>query len=316
MSHNRLVAAALATLLAGAVVNAVQAAAPPARVRSALKIPEEVRYVPDLRYGTAGTEDLHLDLAQPRHGNGPFPAVLVLHGGAWTKGSRKSSVPMILELARHSYVAVSASYRLAPRHRYPAQLHDAKCAVRWLRANAARYRIDPARIAVLGYSAGGHLACLLGTTAGRRDLEGTGGHAGHSSKVSLVVGYYPVTDLQALRLTFLHSLIVDRFLGKFSATVCSQASPITHVDRRSAPTLLLHGTADLVVPHSQSHAFADKLRASGVHVLLHTLKEAAHGFGSGPGAHDREADRIALTFIDRHFKSQVARTTSATASSR
>jgi acetyl esterase/lipase len=316
MSHNRLSVSVLSILLAGACLNSANAAAPPPRVRPALKVPAEVRYIPDLRYGSGGTEDLHLDLAQPRQGSGPFPAVLVLHGGAWFKGNRKSCLPIILELARHGCVAVSANYRLAPKHRYPAQIHDAKCAVRWLRANASRYRIDPERIAALGYSAGGHLACLLGTTAGQRELEGTGGHAGHSSKVNLVVGYYPVTDLQALRITFLHSLIVDRLLGKSGAVACSQASPITHADRRSAPTLLLHGTADLLVPHSQSRTFADKLRVAGAHVQLHTLKEAGHGFGSGPGAHDREADRIALEFLNRHFKPQGVRSASAAASPR
>jgi acetyl esterase/lipase len=313
MSQSRLAVAALTSLLAGADLTAVQAAAPPAR--QGLKVPAEVRYHPDLRYGTGGKEDLLLDLAQPRHGSGPFPAVLVLHGGGWTSGSRKTYVPMILELARQGFVAVSASYRLAPRHRYPAQIHDAKCAVRWLRASAGRYRIDPERIAAWGYSSGGHLACLLGTTAGRAELEGTGGHARHSSKVQLVIGYYPVTDLKALRTSFLHSLIVDRLLGKSSATVCSQASPITHVDRRSAPTLLLHGTADVLVPVSQSQTFADKLLASGVHVQLHIL-EAGHNFGSGPGAHDREADRIAHTFIERHLKSQVERACLPAASAR
>jgi acetyl esterase/lipase len=300
MSHHRLAVCALSILLTCACLNGVNAAAPPARVRPALEVPSEVRYVPNLCYGKGGKEDLLLDLAQPRHGRGPFPAVLVLHGGAWTKGSRKSALPVIFELARLGCVAVTASYRFAPRHRYPAQIHDAKCAVRWLRANAGHYRIDPQRITALGFSSGGHLACLLGTTAGRAELEGTGGHAEHSSKVQLVVGYYPVTDLQALRITFLHGLIIDRLMGKASATDHAHASPITHADRRSAPTLLLHGTADLVVPFSQSRALADKLQKSGVHVQLHTLKEAGHNFD------DLEADRIAREFIVQHFKLKVA----------
>jgi acetyl esterase/lipase len=297
--------ACLAVLLAGAGLPAVRAAAPPPSTRKGPKVPAGVAYLPDLVYGTGGKEKLLLDLAQPRQGAGPFPAVLVLHGGAWIMGSRKSCVPIVLELARHGCVAVSASYRLAPRHCYPAQIHDAKCAVRWLRANAARYHIDPRRIAVLGYSAGGHLACLLGTTAGHRHLEGTGGHAGQCSKVQVVVAYYPVTDLRRLRKSNLHAIVLESFLGGSSARAYAQASPITHADRRSAPTLLIHGTADLLVPFAQSHVFARKLREAGAHVQLHTIRKAGHGFGSGPGAHDREADRTALEFLKGHFTPRV-----------
>src|SRR5262249_2540084 len=151
---------------------------------------------------------------------------------------------------RRGYVAATASYRLAPQHTWPAQIHDARCAVRWLRANAARHHIDPDRIAALGFSSGGHLACLLGTTAGRRDLEGAGGHAASSSRVQLVVGYSPPTDLGALRLSYLHAWVLKGFLGNPTDKACTQASPLTHADRRSAPTLLIHGTADMVVPLS------------------------------------------------------------------
>jgi acetyl esterase/lipase len=310
MSHNRRAAAFslafLAVLSAGALP-AVRAAAPPSSTRKGPKVPPGVAYHPDLVYGSGGKEKLLLDLARPRKGSGPFPAVLVLHGGAWIMGSRKSTVPMILELARHGYVAVSASYRLAPGHRYPAQLHDAKCAVRWLRANAARYRIDPERVAVLGYSAGGHLACLLGTTAGRGDLEGTGGHAGHSSQVQLVVAYYPVTDLGRLRKSFPHALVLKPFLGSSSARACAGASPISHAGRWSAATLLIHGTADLLVPFEQSQVFERKLREAGAYVKLHAIEKAGHGFGSGPGEHDREADRTALAFLNEHFTPRLAR---------
>jgi acetyl esterase/lipase len=309
MSHNRRASAitllsCLAVLLSGVTLPAVRAAAPPPSTRKGPKVPAGVAYLPDLVYGSGGKEKLLLDLAQPRKGTGRFAAVLVLHGGAWITGNRKSCVPIALELARHGYLAVSASYRLAPVYRYPAHIHDAKCAVRWLRANAARYRIDPNRIAVLGYSAGGHLACLLGTTAGHRHLEGTGGHAGHSSKVQLVVAYYPVTDLCRLCKSFLHTLVVESFLGS-SARACARASPITHADRRSAPTLLIHGTADLLVPFAQSEVFARKLRETGAHVQLHTIHKAGHGFGCGPGEHDREADRTALEFLNRHFTPRV-----------
>jgi acetyl esterase/lipase len=307
MPHNRRAAAVALLACLAVLLPAVRAAAPPVSTRKGPKVPSGVVYRPDLVYGSGGKEKLLLDLARPRKGTGPFPATLVLHAGAWIMGSRKSAVPMILELARRGYVAVSASYRLAPGHRYPAQLHDAKCAVRWLRANAARYRIDPERIAVLGYSAGGHLACLLGTTGTQPGLEGTGGHAGHSSKVQLVVAYYPVTDLGRLRKSFPHALVLKPFLGSSSARACARASPISHADRCSAPTLLIHGTADMLVPLAQSEVFARKLREAGTYVKLHTIEKAGHGFGSGPGEHDREADRTALEFLKEQFTPRLAR---------
>jgi acetyl esterase/lipase len=309
MSHHRLYFL-LGVLLAGASLADARGAAPPA-ARLNPKAPPDVACIPGLVYGRAGKVRLLLDLAQPRKGSGPFPAVLVLHGGAWISGSRKSCLPIIVELARRGCVAVAADYRLAPRHRFPAQVHDAKCAVRWLKANAARYNIDPDRIAVLGYSAGGHLACLLGTTAGRRHLEGSGGHAGHSSKVQLVVAYYPVTDLLALRKSFLHALVLKKLLGQDTTTACTLASPISHADRCSAPTLLIHGTADLLVPVSQSRVFANKLNAAGVRVRLCCLDGAGHGFGSGPGSHDHAADRAALEFLTRHLGPKLAGRVSA-----
>ncbi len=286
-------------LLAFAVRSDSGAAAPPASAQPDGKVPQEVIYLPDIHYGTAGKEKLLLDLARPRRGTGLFPAVLVLHGGGWTAGSRKYCRPVILELARHGHVAVAASYRLAPRHRFPAQLHDARCAVRWLRAHAARHRIDPQRIAALGFSSGGHLACLLGTAS---NLEGDGCQAGHSSRVQLVVAYYPVTDLASLDKGYLHTLVLKNLLGRVTPETCAEASPMTHACRRCPPTLLLHGTADWVVPPSQSRDFAKKLRTVGAAVELHLLDGAGHGFGCGPGAHDRQANRAAREFLKRHFR--------------
>src|SRR5262249_47023531 len=140
------------------------------------QVPKDVQYVPDLTYCTIGTTRLMLDVAYPKRGASPFPAVVLLHGGGWYLGSRKSNVPLALKLAREGYVAVSVSYRLSGEAPFPAAVHDVKCAVRWLRAHAQNYSIDPERIAALGYSAGGYLACLLGATSGLAALEGGGGH--------------------------------------------------------------------------------------------------------------------------------------------
>src|SRR5829696_7667281 len=122
------------------------------------------RHQDDLVFARPGDEVLRLDMALPGRGEGPFPAVVCLHGGGWTGGTRKQMAQTIDVLARRGFVAVSPDYRLAPKHRFPACVEDCKAAVRWLRANAGQYRIDPKRIGVVGLAAGGHLACLLGTT--------------------------------------------------------------------------------------------------------------------------------------------------------
>src|SRR6266542_1992554 len=136
--------------------------------KPALKAPDNVLFEPDIEYANPDNQHLQLDLARPKTGKGPFPAVLCIHGGGFRAGSRKGYDGLCLKLAQEGYVAATASYRLAPKHPYPSAIHDVKAAVRWLRANAAKYQIDPERIGVTGSSAGGHLAQFLG---GRRSVK-------------------------------------------------------------------------------------------------------------------------------------------------
>src|SRR4051812_16305493 len=145
-------------------------------------------------FARVGERDLLLDLARPERG-GPYPAVLLLHDGGWIDGSRKQFEQTLRTLAARGYVAVAADYRLAPQDRFPAPLEDCKAAVRWLRANAADHAIDPARVGVVGFAAGGHLACLLGVTVPEDGLEGAGGNPDQSSRVQAVVSFFGPTDL-------------------------------------------------------------------------------------------------------------------------
>jgi acetyl esterase/lipase len=223
----------------------------PAGLRAALaRAPAGLEHIPDLEYSRPGGRGrLALDLVCPARGKGPFPAVLVLHGGAWVKGSRKACLPMAFRLAREGYVAAVVSHRFAPANPFPAQVHDVKCAVRWLRACACAHSIDPDRIGVLGYSSGGHLACLLGTTPGNAALEGATGHTRHSSGVQVVVSCYGVTDLAALHAsyqdrrrswlerksgTFVLGALLGGPPGK-SAGRYAQASPLHHAGARRPP---------------------------------------------------------------------------------
>jgi acetyl esterase/lipase len=289
-----------------------RSAEPAANKAKGIEVPATVRHLPDLPYGKAGEMPLLLDLAQPVEGDGPFPAVVVLHGGAWMSGNRKRCLPMAFAMAEKGFVAVTVSYRFAPEHPFPAQIHDAKCAVRWLRANAAEYKIDPDQIAALGYSAGGHLASLLGTTAGNTVLEGEGGHAEYSSRVQAVVSYYGVSDLVQLHESGVTaSVVAEKLLGGSPRTAAERyalASPITHASQDTPPTLLIHGTADGVVPVGQSVRFEKRLRNEGVAVRLLTLQKAGHSFGSGQGGEaGRQADEAALEFLGRELQAATAR---------
>jgi acetyl esterase/lipase len=223
-------------------------------------------------------------------------------------------VPLSLRLAQKGYVAVTVSYRLAPTHCFPAQVHDVKCAVRWLRAHAVRYKVDPERIGVFGHSAGGHLACMLGTTSDRQELEGDGGFQDQSSAVCCVVCCSALTDLdsahggcKSVSLGFLTKAAVEKFVGgppDKAGDLYSKASPITYAGKTSAPTLLIYGTKDNLVPVGQSERLGKKLLDAGAEAELLCLKGAAHDFR---GEHERRAEEAMLAFFERHLRNGKAK---------
>jgi acetyl esterase/lipase len=257
--------------------------------------------------------DLKLDLAVPA-GDGPFPAIVCVHGGGWHSGSKGSHAERIKECAMNGYVAATISYRLAPRNHFPAPLHDVKCAVRWLRAHADTYHIDKDHIGAFGDSAGGHLVCLLGVTGKKDALEGDTGYKDQSSAVQAVVAYYPPTDL-----TMLHDVIdglklnnalvskakkiVEDLMGGSPSKVGREAylaaSPVHHVSKEAAPTLLIHGTADLVVPCIQSQLLERKLKEAGAEAKLVLVDKAGHGFSGRSAEMARQAT---AEFFDRYLK--------------
>lgn len=258
----------------------------------------------DLVFARPGDEVLRLDMALPAEGAGPFPAVVCLHGGGWTGGSRKQMAQTLEVLARRGYVAVAPDYRLAPRHRFPACLHDCKAAVRWLRANAGAHRIDPRRVAVVGLSAGGHLACLLGVTGGDASLEGSGDNAGHSSAVQAVVSLGGPVDLASEAMwseEVLKRNLEPLFGGgpKTHLDAYRQASPLRHELRQPPPFLLVHGTADKVVPAEQVREMGSRLRAACGQAELLLLEGEGHTWAGA--ALLRSIDTM-LTFLDETLK--------------
>jgi acetyl esterase/lipase len=258
----------------------------------------------DVVYAHAGGEDLQLDLFAPKDVPGPFPAVVILHGGGWTKGSHEGHRPRAADFARQGYVAATVGYRLAPRHRFPAQIQDAKCAVRWLRANAERYQIDSERIAALGYSAGAHLALLLGLTDAKDGLEGEGGNLEQSSHVQAVINISGPTDLTRPDWPDLTKLVIADFLGGSREQLPGTyraASPLVYVHRGAPPVLTIHGTDDPLVPYEQAQLLHTALRKARVSSRLTTL----HGKGHGGdwGAKEQQRNTAAIrAFLDANLR--------------
>jgi acetyl esterase/lipase len=232
-------------------------------------------------FGKGGTTELRLDLARPLK-EGPFPAIVCIHGGGWVSGSRKQMEKTIEVLARRGYVAISLDYRLAPRDRFPAQIEDCKAAVRWLRANAKDYHVDTRRIGAVGFSAGAHLACLLGVTGKDDGLEGDGGNAEQSSAVQAVVSFFGPTDLtQAVWDRDVQTKNLVPLLGGTPAEkedAYRKASPMTYAGKEVPPFLFLHGTEDRVVPIKQAQDLAEKLRRAGGAARVVPVEGEGHGW--------------------------------------
>src|SRR5438270_187394 len=246
------------------------------------KVPDGVTFEPNVEYSNPDNQHLLLDIARPSKGDGPFPAILCIHGGGFRAGNRLVYDALCMRLAQQGYVAATVEYRLAPKYQFPAAVYDCKAAVRWLRANASRYHIDPERVGVTGGSAGGHLALFLGVTGGVKEFEGDGGDPDQSSKVACVVSYYGPSDFTK---SYGHSKdaaeVLPLFLGgdlEKAHRRHVEASPLYWVTPDAAPTLCVHGTKDEYVAYEQATWIVDKLKAADVEAELLTLEGAGHGF--------------------------------------
>ncbi len=236
------------------------------------------------RYYSPGGQAQRLDIAWPRS-PGRKPLVVAIHGGGWYEHSRKFMQQEILTLAGQGYVAASLDYRLTTlggANTFPAAVQDVRCAVRWLRANAGSFDIDPARVAALGYSAGGNLAAMLGTAGNVGSLDGTCPVTGTSPAVDAVLAFYAPLDLRDSDL-FTPDLsdIVNDYLGntpESNPAEAALASPIAHVSSSDAPTLLFHRTRDPLVPVAHSRTMRSALDAAGVPATLVEVSGTQHTF--------------------------------------
>jgi acetyl esterase/lipase len=263
--------------------------------------PPGVSFEAGIEFAHPGDQRLQLDLAEPTTGTGPFPAIVCIHGGGFRAGTREGYDGLCMTLAAHGYVAATITYRLAPAHPFPAAVLDCKAAVRWLRANAARHHIDPARIGATGGSAGGHLALFLGVTAGVRDFEGEG-DLDQSSAVSCVVNEYGPCDLtKSYGKSVDAAEVLPLFFGGNLDTKRREhilGSPLYWITPNAAPTLCIHGTDDKYVAYEQATWTVDKLKACAVEAELLTIPGAGHGF---KGADAETAQQALIAFFDRHL---------------
>jgi acetyl esterase/lipase len=206
-----------------------------------------------------------LDLYAPEKIEKPVPGLIFIHGGGWKSGSRTDYKYYTVRYAKRGYVVATISYRFSGEAPFPACVQDAKCAVRWMRANAAKYNVNPDKIAVIGGSAGGYLSMMVGYSSDVPELEGAGGYPGVSSRVQAVVDLYGPGDLFSEGARNVD--VVKNFIGKpydQAPKLYEQASPITYVTKDDPPTLIFQGTVDDTVPVAQSDKVAAKLKEVGV----------------------------------------------------
>lgn len=250
--------------------------------RPSAEVPVDVESARGLIYAKYGSREMRLDLFKPKR-KGAFPAVIIVHGGAWITGHHTMENPLAIALAKRGYVAVTVEHRLSNEKKYPAQIHDLKASIRWLRANAKKYGIDDKRIGAVGGSSGGHLVALLGATNDIPLFEGDGGNPLFSSRVQSVV------DIDGTA-TFIDPGNIEKeikgpwdtntrltgFTYAQNPAIWKEASPITHVNRKSAPTLFLNSSS--FRPFQQREEMSAKLTELGIVSEIVVVPDTPHPF--------------------------------------
>jgi acetyl esterase/lipase len=269
----------------------------------------------NVTYCTTDGVDLKMDVYFPKASLTANPAVVYVHGGGWTSGDKKGGAGALglSELLSRGYVVVSLNYRLAPQFKFPAQIEDVKCAIRSLRANSVRYRIDPSRIGAWGASAGGQLVSLLGVTDPSAGFD-VGQYLDQSSRVQAVVDFFGPTNLTSPDFATGTRQILQNVFG--SREELMSGSPVTYVSSDDPPFLIVQGTLDSTVPPHQSQEFYDKLTKAGVPATLVMVQNAGHGFvpvGAPISPTIQEINKLTADFFDKELKNTSSVSTQTTA---
>jgi acetyl esterase/lipase len=265
-----------------------------------IKLAPEVKILKNIEYGKAGKQALILDLYLPtEETSSPRPGLIFIHGGGWVSGDKNEFASQAREMAENGYVAICINYRLSPQFHYPAALEDAEHAVRWMRANASKYQVDPEKLGAIGASAGGYLAAFLGLPDAPEITEPYGNE---SSKVACVVDYYGRMDMTLEQAGVKYYDYRRIFLGKPKAIALplyQQASPIKYVTRDASPFFIAHGLKDRQVFPINSIKMAEALEKVNVEASLLLLARSGHGFKGNEWHLAWESTKI---FLDRHLK--------------
>lgn len=268
------------------------------------KVPEGITVYRNVAYVTDGHERQKLDLYVPDTGEN-LPLIIWVHGGAWRGGDKTNYIRM--EYFKAGYAGASINYRLSQHAVFPAQIEDVKAAVRWLRANAETYRLDPDRFAAWGSSAGGHLVAMLGTTGDIEEFE-VGENLKVSSRIQAVVDYFGPTDFlqmdaQSLPDGLVHdapdspeSQLVGGPIQEHKYRV-ARANPITYVSKDDCPFLIIHGDQDKLVPYQQSVLLKDALEEADVPVTFYKVEGGGHGWFRDP-----KVPELTKSFLEQHLK--------------
>ena len=254
---------------------------------------------------------LEMDIFRPKNDWGQLPAIVCVHGGGWRKGSKIHHRKVAQTLAAKGFVAASINYRLSGEAPFPAQIHDCKAAVRFLRANANKYGIDSDHIGAIGHSAGGHLVALLATSAGISELEGDGGNSEFSSAIQAVVPMGGQTDLMSERTLNISSDrdrggIWRQFLGgsqKDTPETYRIASPLIHLDKTDPPCLIITGGND--DESTRAERFRQQMRELNLQAELRIIDEAPHPFLETQVWFDIAMDAAGGFFV-RHLKNSMS----------
>jgi acetyl esterase/lipase len=274
------------------------------------KPPDGTKVHANVEYVPGGHERQRLDLYVPAEADTPLPVIVWVHGGAWTAGSKDGGGPALPFVAK-GYAVACINYRLSQHAVFPAQIEDCKAAIRWLRANAKTYNLNPERIGVWGASAGGHLVALLGTFGSVKDHEGKGGNADQSSRVQAVVDFFGPTDLLQMDAHAVPGARLkhdsptspeSRLIGgaiQENVEKVGRANPIKYVSNDAPPFLIVHGEQDPLVPCYQSELLYEALKGARSDVTFYKIARAGHG-GS---EFNTDMMRAAVqAFFDKHLK--------------
>jgi len=272
------------------------------------QIPDSIVLVRDVVYSHAPNADgqmieLKLDAASPKQPDQRvLPAVIFVHGGGYRAGSKEDGILLVTAFAQGGYFAVTIDYRLSGVAKFPAAVHDCKAAVRFLRANAKELGIDPWRIGIVGPSAGGHLSALIGTSGNDGALEGELEPSGVSSVVQCVVDIAGPVDFTKF-IPETRREYLSPWLGQDSAVYkenAEAATPLTYVDDADPPFLLIHGTADTLVPPMHAELLEKALQQAEVAVTYHPMEGVGHAMPDG------ETMVVLAAFLDHHLGGQSA----------